>query len=55
MSIAIVTGMAGGIGKASALMLAQKGFTVVGMGRSDSPNLSDFEGLDVEYVQGDIS
>ena len=55
MKIAIVTGIAGGIGKASALILAQKGYTVVGMGRSDAPDLSDFEGLDVEYVQGDIS
>ena len=55
MKIAIVTGIAGGIGKASALILAQKGYTVVGMGRSDTPDLSDFEGLDVEYVQGDVS
>ena len=55
MKIAIVTGIAGGIGKASALILAQKGYTVVGMGRSDAPDLSDFEGLDVEYVQGDVS
>lgn len=55
MSIAIVTGVVGGIGKASALMLAKKGFTVVGMGRSEDPDLSDFEGLDITYIQGDIS
>lgn len=55
MSIAIVTGIVGGIGKASALMLAEKGFTVVGMGRSEDPDLSDFEGLDITYIQGDIS
>lgn len=55
MSIAIVTGVVGGIGKASALMLAEKGFTVVGMGRSEDPDLSDFEGLDITYIQGDIS
>ena len=55
MKIAIVTGIAGGIGKASALMLAEKGYTVVGMGRSEDPDLSDFEGLDITYVSGDIS
>lgn len=55
MKIAIVTGIAGGIGKASALMLAEKGYAVVGMGRSEHPDLSAFEGLDVTYVSGDIS
>lgn len=55
MKIAIVTGVAGGIGKASALLLAKNGYTVVGMGRSECPDLSDFEGLDIIYVSGDIS
>ena len=55
MKIAIVTGIAGGIGKASALMLAEKGYTVVGMGRSEDPDLSDFDGFDITYVSGDIS
>ena len=55
MKIAIVTGIAGGIGKASALMLAKKGYTVVGMGRSEDPDLSDFDGFDITYVSGDIS
>ena len=55
MNVAIVTGVAGGIGKASALMLAKSGYAVVGMGRSAEPDLSDFEGLYVTYVQGDIS
>ena len=55
MKIAIVTGVAGGIGKASALALAKIGYSVVGMGRSENPDLSDFEGLDITYVQGDIS
>lgn len=55
MKIAVVTGVAGGIGKASAIMLAKNGYTVVGMGRSKTPDLSDFEGLDITYVQGDIS
>lgn len=55
MKVAIVTGVASGIGKASALMLAKKGYNVVGMGRSPEPDLSDFEGLDLTYVAGDIS
>ncbi|MBR5452899.1 MAG: SDR family NAD(P)-dependent oxidoreductase, partial [Clostridia bacterium] len=55
MKTAIVTGVAGGIGKASAIMLAERGYAVVGMGRSETPDLSDFDGLDVTYVPGDIS
>ena len=55
MKIAIVTGIAGGIGKASAIALAKKGYKIVGMGRSESPDLSNFEGFDITYVQGDIS
>ena len=55
MKIAIVTGVLGGIGKESALMLAEKGYTVVGMGRTENPDLSDFEGLDITYISGDIS
>ena len=55
MKVAIVTGVGGGIGKASALLLAKNGYTVVGMGRTQSPDLSDFEGLNIVYVSGDIS
>ncbi len=55
MSVAIVTGIAGGIGKASAIMLAQRGYSVIGMGRSNDPDISDFDGLDITYVQGDVS
>lgn len=55
MNSAIVTGIAGGIGKASALLLAQKGYAVVGMGRNESPDLSDFSGLDVTYIPGSIA
>ena len=55
MKIAIVTGVAGGIGKASALLLAKNGYAIVGMGRSESPVLSDFDGLDLTYVRGDLS
>ncbi len=53
--VAIVTGVAGGIGKASALALAEKGFKIVGMGRNTAPDLSDFEGYDITYVSGDVS
>ncbi len=55
MKIAIVTGVLGGIGKASALMLAQRGYSVVGMGRHGDVDLSDFDGLDMTYVAGDVS
>lgn len=55
MKVAIVTGALGGIGKASALALLKCGYTVIGMGRSDSPELSDFDGYDFTYVPGDVS
>ena len=55
MKVAIVTGVAGGIGKASALALADRGYAIVGMGRSSEPDLSDFEGVDLTYVSGDVS
>ncbi|MBE6608945.1 MAG: 3-ketoacyl-ACP reductase [Ruminococcaceae bacterium] len=55
MKVAIVTGVAGGIGKASALALAKKNYKIVGMGRSENPDLSDFDQVDFTYVSGDIS
>ena len=55
MRVAIVTGVAGGIGAASAVLLAKNGYKVVGMGRKTDPDLSAFEGLDVTYVSGDVS
>ena len=55
MKVAIVTGVAGGIGKASALALAKSGYHIVGMGRRETPDLSDFEGLSCTYVQGDVA
>jgi len=55
MKIAIVTGVLGGIGKASALMLAQRGYSVVGMGRHVDVDPVDFDGLDITCVAGDIS
>lgn len=55
MKVAIVTGIAGGIGKASAILLAKNGYRVVGMGRRECPDLKDFEGLDMTYLAGDVS
>ena len=55
MKVAIITGVAGGIGKASAISLAKKGYKIVGMGRKEDPDLSDFEGVDITYVSGDVS
>ena len=50
MKTAIVTGILGGIGKASALRLCQSGYAVVGMSRTDSPDLSDFDGYDITWL-----
>ena len=55
MHIAIVTGVLGGIGKASALQLCKKGYTVVGMDVVDATDLSDFDGLDFTYIRGDLA
>lgn len=55
MKVAIITGAASGIGKASAIALTKKGYKTVGMGRRENPDLSDFEGIDFTYVPGDIS
>ena len=55
MKVAIVTGVAGGIGKASALALIKKGYYIVGMGRKESPDLSEFNGCAFTYVSGDVS
>lgn len=52
---AIVTGVAGGIGLASALLLARAGYRIVGMGRSESPDLSALAGYDVTYIPGSIA
>ena len=55
MKVAIVTGVMGGIGKESALRLAGIGYAIVGMGRSEAPDLSDFDGLPFTYISGDVS
>ena len=51
--IAIVTGVTGGIGKASAIALGKKGYHIVGLGRSAEP--SDMNGISMTYVRGDIA
>ena len=55
MKVAIVTGVAGGIGKASALALIKKGYHIVGMGRRSVPDLADFEAGSITYVSGDVA
>lgn len=55
MSVAIVTGVAGGIGKASALALAKKGYTIVGFEKAENPDLTEFNEYDFVYVSGDLS
>lgn len=55
MSIAIVTGVLGGIGKESALHLCRRGFAVVGMDVAEAADLSDFAGLDFTYIRGDLA
>ena len=55
MTVAIVTGVLGGIGKESALRLCGNGYAVVGMDIMDAADLSDFEKYEFTYVQGDLS
>ena len=55
MTVAIVTGVLGGIGKETALALCKKGHTVVGMDVVDTPTLTDFDGYGFAYVKGDLS
>lgn len=57
MQTAIITGVTGGIGNATALLFLEKGWRVVGVGRSDISgieNLTKF-GEAFLYVQGDVS
>ena len=53
--VAIVTGALGGIGNVSASKLCKAGYSVIGMDVVAASDLSDFEGLDFTYVQGDLS
>ena len=55
MKVAIVTGMGGGIGKASAVALAKNGYRIVGMGRSENPDCPEFKEYGMIYVQGDVA
>ena len=55
MKVAIVTGMGGGIGKASAVALAKNGYKIVGMGRSENPDCPEFKEYGMIYVQGDVA
>ncbi|MBO4326806.1 MAG: 3-ketoacyl-ACP reductase [Clostridia bacterium] len=52
MKTAIVTGVLGGIGRAAASMLLEKGWRVAGM---DVGEKSDIDSTNFTYVQGDIS
>lgn len=55
MKVAIVTGVLGGIGKASAIALAKNGYRVVGMGRRSAPDTAELDAFDITYLSGDIS
>ena len=55
MKVAIVTGMGGGIGKASAVALAKSGYKIVGMGRSENPDCPEFKEYGMIYVQGNVA
>lgn len=55
MKVAIVTGVFGGIGKASAVRLCQSGYAVVGMDVVDADGRTDFDGLDFTYLKGDLA
>lgn len=54
MKTAIITGVSAGIGKAAALLLASKGYRIVGMGRRETPDWEAFEGVDLTYVSGNL-
>lgn len=54
MKTAIVTGVTGGIGKATALLFASKGYRIIGMGRRKSLDPDAFEKIDLTYISGNI-
>lgn len=54
MKHAIVTGVLGGIGRATALLLCERGWQVTGMDIPENPDLSDFP-ADFVYIQGDLA
>ncbi len=55
MSVAIITGVLGGIGKESALQLCRAGYSVVGMDVTQADSLTAFDGYDFTYIKGDLS
>ena len=55
MKVAIVTGIGGGIGAATAVMLSQRGYKVVGMGRSTSCADERIASLGILYLSGSIA
>ena len=55
MKVAIVTGVLGGIGLASAAALAERGYKIVGMGRSLPKDTAVLDKHGITYVIGDLS
>ena len=54
MSVAIVTGVLGGIGLESAIALSKKGYKIVGMGRSAPKDTEILEKYGITYVMGNL-
>ncbi len=54
MKVALVTGVASGIGRATAALLLQNGIAVLGLSRRSKME-SPFENRDFTYVSGDVS
>ena len=55
MSVAIVTGVLGGIGLESAIALSKKGYKIVGMGRSAPKDTEILEKYGITYVMGNLA
>lgn len=55
MKTALITGVLGGIGKATALTLASAGYRIFGMDIAAAPDLSGFSDIDMHYLTGDLS
>ena len=55
MSVAIVTGVLGGIGLESAIALSKKGYKIVGMGRSEPKDTEILEKYGITYVMGNLA
>lgn len=55
MKVAIVTGVLGGIGLASAIALAERGYKIVGMGRRMPTDGEILKKYGITFVSGDLS